>query len=163
MNPFRLTRVLRPVLVRILGCLSETMAQVSLEPRSEAKCRNHGKIRTPLMSIYAVLSKSTCARPKIAPTSMLVECLFGKENVIVPPTMLQNAPFRGWDKREVVNPVDHLDCLLGNFYPSHQGSDHLPFSRPVHSPQTTLEHCGKSFDLRHHLCLSSDNGTTSRG
>ena len=42
MNPFRLTRVLRPVLVRILGCLSETMAQVSLEPRSEAKCRNHG-------------------------------------------------------------------------------------------------------------------------
>jgi len=63
--------------------------------------------------------------------------------------MLQNAPFRGLDKREVVNPVDHLNGFIGSFNPPHQGSDRVPFRRPVHPFQTILQHFGEGVDLRH--------------
>ena len=47
--------------------------------------------------------------------------------VITPQTMLQNAPFRGLDKREAVNPVDDFNRFVTNFNLFYQGSDHLAF------------------------------------
>lgn len=69
---------------------------------------------------------------------------------ITPQTMLQNAPFRGLNKREAVNPVDHSNRFVVDSNLFHQGSYHLSFCQPVCLLKTAVYHGGKCLDLTNH-------------
>ena len=64
--------------------------------------------------------------------------------------MLQSGPFRGLGKREAVNPVDYFNYFAADFNLFHQGSDQLPFCRPVHLVKIAVHHLGKCLELANH-------------